>query len=184
MIRVNYHQILVPYELNKIFDFHHIAITAVKENLQRYLNLYLSLKLWWCMIKKTTFEQYINLKWYISFNNKEFYCNFEKLTNILYAYLKENKFPSIKKLPRLAQFLKTLDNTWKGNYRPRSTLPNFTELFKSNNFSLVNNYMGNEFSTSVTNFTEDHNTHDSLLKVIESRKARVNRSKVGVVIMN
>ena len=54
------------------------------------------------MYDQKTFEQYINLKWYISFNNKEFYCNFEKLTYILYAYLKENKFPSIKKLPRLA----------------------------------------------------------------------------------
>ena len=59
------------------------------------------------------------------------------------------------------------DNS-KDNYRPISTLSNFTKHFESILFKQLNRYMQNKFSKYLTGFQENYDTQNSLLKMIES----------------
>ena len=106
------------------------------------------------------------------------YC--EKLAIIFNDCLKENKFPNLIKITEISPVLKKLDN-----YRPISTLSNFTKLFESTLFTQLNRYMQNKFSKYSTGFWKNHNTQNSHLRMIESWKVRLNNgSKVGVIIMD
>ena len=112
-------------------------------------------------------------------------CYCEKLTNILNDCLKENRFPNLMKVAEISPVFKKLDNTSKDNYRPISTLSNFAKLFESIIYSQLNDYMENKFSKYLTGFRKNHNTQNSLLRTIESWKAKLNNgSKVGVIIMD
>ena len=112
-------------------------------------------------------------------------CYCEKLTNILNDCLKENRFPNLMKVAEISPVFKKLDNTSKDNYRPISTLSNFAKLFESIIYSQLNDYMENKFSKYLTGFPKNHSTQSSLLRMIESWKAKLNYgSKVGVIIMN
>ena len=89
------------------------------------------------------------------------------------------------KIAEISPVFKKLDNTSKDNYRPISTLSNFTKLFESILFTQLNRYMQNKFSKYLTAFRKNHSTQNSLLRMIESWKVRLNNgSKVGVIIMN
>ena len=60
-----------------------------------------------------------------------------------------------------------------------TTLSNFTKLFESILFTQLNRYMQNKFSKYLTGFRKNHNTQNSLLRMIESWKVRLNNgSKV------
>ena len=61
-------------------------------------------------------------------------CYCEKLASIFNDCLKENKFPNLMKTAEIIPVFKKLHNTSKDNYRPISTLSNFTKLFESNPF--------------------------------------------------
>ena len=112
-------------------------------------------------------------------------CYCEKLASIFNDCLKENKFPNLMKIAEISPVFKKLDNTSKDNYRPISTLSNFTKLFESILFTQLNRYMQNKFSKYLTGFRKNHNTQNSLLRMIESWKVRLNNgSKVGVIIMD
>ena len=77
-----------------------------------------------------------------------------------------------------------LDNTSKVNYRSISTLSNFAKLFEGIIYSQLNDYMENKFSKYLTGFRKNHNTQNSLLRIIGSWKAKLNNeSKVGVTII-
>ena len=109
-------------------------------------------------------------------------CYCEKLINILKDCLKENRFP---KVAGISPVFKKLDNTSKDNYRPISKLSNFAKLFENIINSQLNHYMENKFSKCLTGFRKNHNTQNSLLRMIESWKATLNNgSKVGVTIMD
>ena len=101
-------------------------------------------------------------------------CYCEKLPSIFNDYLKENKFPNLMKIAEISPVFKKLDNTSKDNYRPISTLSNFTKLFESILFTQLNRYMQNKFSKYLTGFRKNHNTQNSLLRMIESWKVRLN----------
>ena len=112
-------------------------------------------------------------------------CYCEKLASIFNDCLKENKFPNLMKIAEISPVFKKLDNTSKDNYRPISTLSNFTKLFESILFTQLNRYMQNKFSKYLTGFRKNDNTQNSLLRMIESWKVRINNgSKVGVTIMD
>ena len=88
------------------------------------------------------------------------------------------------KIAKISPVFKKLDNTSKDNYRPISTLSNFTKLFESILFTQLNRYMQN-ISKYLTEFWKNHNMQNSLLRMIESWKVRLNNgSKVGVIIMD
>ena len=111
-------------------------------------------------------------------------CYCEKLTNIFNDSLKENRFPYLMRVAEISPGFKRLDNTFKYNYRPVSTLSNFDKLFESIDYSQLNDYMENKFSKYLTGFRKNHNIPNSLLGMIESWKAKLNNgSKVGVIIM-
>ena len=89
------------------------------------------------------------------------------------------------KIAEISPVFKKLENTSKDNYGPISTLSNFIKLFESILFTQLNAYMRKIFSKYLTSFQKNHNTQNSLLRMIESWKFRLsNRSKVGVIIMD
>ena len=89
------------------------------------------------------------------------------------------------KIAEISPVFKRLDNTSKDNYRPISTLSNFTKLFESILFTQLNRHMQNKFSKYLTDFRKNYNTQNSLLRMIESWKVRLNNgSKVVVIIMD
>ena len=89
------------------------------------------------------------------------------------------------KIAEISSVFKKLDNTSKDNCRPISTISNFTKLFESILFTQLNRYMQKKFSKYPTGFRKNHNTQNSLSRIIESWKVRLNnRSKVGAIIMD
>ena len=78
-----------------------------------------------------------------------------------------------------------LDNTFKNNYRPISTLSNSAKLFGNIIYSQLNDNIENKFSKYLTCVRKNYNTQNSLLRMIESWTAKLNDgSKVGVIIMD
>ena len=112
-------------------------------------------------------------------------CDWEKLTNILNDCLKENRYPNLMKFAEISPVFQKLDNNSKDNDRPICTSSNFTKMFESIIYSQLNDYMENKFSKYLTGFCKNHNTLNSLFRMIESWKAKLNNgSKVGVIIMD
>ena len=72
-------------------------------------------------------------------------CYCEKLASIFNDCLKENKFPNLMKIAEISPVFKKLDNTSKDNYRPISTLSNFTKLLKAS-------FLRNSVGTCKTHF--------------------------------
>ena len=95
-------------------------------------------------------------------------CYCEKLASIFNDCLKENKFPNLMKIAEISPVFKKLGNTSKNNYRSISNLSSFTKLFESILFTQLNGYMQNKFSKYLTGFRKNHNTQNSLLRMIES----------------
>ena len=136
--------------------------------------------------QKITFKQSTNIKQHTSFNNNEFCCLILwKLASIFNDCLKASKFPHLMKIAETSPLFKNLDNTSKGILRPISTLSNFTKLFESIRFTQRERCMQNKFSKYLAGFGKNHNTENSLSRIIHSWKVRINHgSKVGVIIMD
>ena len=80
----------------------------------------------------------------ISIINNFATCYCEKFASVFNDCLKENKFPNLMKIAEIKPIFKKLDNISKYNYRPISTLSNFTKLFESILFTQLNRYMQNK----------------------------------------
>ena len=77
------------------------------------------------------------------------------------------------------------DPTSKTDYRPVSTLSNFSKIFEKLIYLQLNNYTQNKFSVYLTGFRKNHGTLHTLLKMIEPWKAKLNMGhKVGVIYMD
>ena len=74
----------------------------------------------------------------------------------------------LMKIAEISSVFKKLDNTSIDNYRPISTLSNFTKLFESILFKQLSRYIQNRFSNHLTGFQKNSNTQNSLLSMIES----------------
>ena len=85
----------------------------------------------------------------------------------------------------LHQFLKKGDTTDKSNYRPISTLSNFSKILEKPIYSQVNSYMESKLSRYLVRFCRNHNTQQALLRMIKSCHVLQNKGeKVRSIIMD
>ena len=126
---------------------------------------------------------YPNLKTTCHIKLKFFLLN-KLIENLLLAKYLISVTAHLMKIAEISSVFKKLDNNSIDNYRPISTLSNFTKLFESILFKQLSRYIQNRFSNHLTGFRKSSNTQNSLLSMIESWKVRLNNgSKVGVIIM-
>ena len=64
--------------------------------------------------------------------------------------LKEEKFLNLMKIAKITPVFKKLDNTSKKNYRPISTVSNFTKPFESIVFMQLNRHMQHKLPKILT----------------------------------
>ena len=110
---------------------------------------------------------------------------YEKLTDIFNNCIRSGTFPEILKRSKVTPVFKKGDSTSKADYRPVSTLSNFSKIFEKIIYLQLNNYMHNKFSVYLTGFRKNHGTQHALLKVIETWKTKLNMGhKVRVIYMD
>ena len=108
-----------------------------------------------------------------------------KLTILFNNYIENSKFPNILKCTNITPVFKKGEATDKSNYRPISTLSNFSKIFEKLIYSQVNSYMEPKFSKYFVEFCRNHNTQNALLRMIGSWRALQNKGrKVGAIIMD
>ena len=108
---------------------------------------------------------------------------YEKLTDIFNNCIRSGTFPEILKKSEVTPVFKKGDPTSKTDYRPVSTLSNFSKIFEKLIYLQLNNYMQNKFSIYLTGFRKNHGTQHALLKMTETWKTKLNMGhKVGVIL--
>ena len=108
-----------------------------------------------------------------------------KLTFLLNNCLQEGIFPDDLKYADVTPVFKKGDNTAKENYRPISTLSNFSKVFERLLHNQISNFMESKFSKFLTGFRKKHNTQHALLTMIETWKSKLNVGhKIGAIIMD
>ena len=70
------------------------------------------------------------------------------LTNIFSDCVKSGNFPEILKYANITQVFKKGNTTDKTNYRPISTLSNFSKVFKKLIYAQINLFMESKLPTS------------------------------------
>ena len=111
------------------------------------------------------------------------YC--KKLSDILNDCIRSDTFPEILKKSEVTPVFKKDDPTSKIDYRPVSTLSNFSKFFKKLINLQLNNYMQTKFSIYLTGFLKNHGTQHALFKMIETWKINLNMDhKVSVIYMD
>ena len=84
----------------------------------------------------------------------------------------------------LHQFSKD-DTTGKTNYRPISTLSNFSKVFEKLIYAQINSFLEPKIFKYLARLHAKHNTQHALLKIIETWRALLNKhNNVGAIIMN
>ena len=108
-----------------------------------------------------------------------------RLTIIFSNCIKSSKFPGILKSADITPVFNKGDTADKSNYRPISTLSNFSKIFEKLIDSQVNSYMEAKLSKYLAGSRRNHNIEHALLRMIESWQALQNKGqKVGAIIMD
>ena len=108
-----------------------------------------------------------------------------RLTIIFNNCIKNSKFPDILKYADITPAFKKGDTTDKSNYRPISTLSNFSKILEKPIYSQVNSYMESKLSRYLVRFCRNHNTQQALLRMIKSCQVLQNKGeKVRSIIMD
>ena len=89
---------------------------------------------------------------------------YEKLTDIFNNCIRSDTFPEILKKSEVTPVFKKGDPTSKTDYRPVSTLSNFSKIFEKLIYLQLNNYMQNKFSVYLTGFQKNYGTQHAVLK--------------------
>ena len=119
----------------------------------------------------------------VSVLKKSVFVNYEKLADILNNCIRSGTFPEILKKAEVTP-VTPVDPTSKTYYRLVSTLSNFSKIFEKLIYVQLNNYMHNKFSIYLTGFRKNHGTQQTVLKMIETWKTKLNMGhKVGVIYM-
>ena len=107
------------------------------------------------------------------------------LTNIFNDCVKSGNFPDILKYGDITPVFKKGDTTGKTNYRPISTLSNFSKVFEKMIYTQINSFMEPKLSKYLAGFRAKRNTQHALLKMIKTWRAMLNKgSNVGAIIMD
>ena len=115
--------------------------------------------------------------------NNSVYVYFYALTK-MFSDLSGN-FLDILKCAYITPYIKKGDTTNKSNYRPISTLSNFSKIFEKLIYNQIKYFMKAKLSKYLTSFRKIHNTEHVLLKMIETRWSMLNKSnKVGAIGMD
>ena len=80
------------------------------------------------------------------------YAYYEKLTDIFNNCKRSSTFPEILKKSDVTPAFKKVDPISKADYRPVSTLSNFSKFFEKVIYLKLNSYMQNKFSIYLTSF--------------------------------
>ena len=103
------------------------------------------------------------------------------LTKIFNDCVKRGNFPDILKY---ADFKKG-DTANKTNYRPISTLSNFSKVFQKMIYAQINSLIEPKLSIYLACFRAKYITQHGHLKMIETWRAMLNKGKkVGAIIMD
>ena len=106
------------------------------------------------------------------------YIYSQVLTNIFNQCVKSGEFPDILKCADITPVFKKGDTTDKTNYRPISTLLNFSKVFEKMIYAQINSFMEPKLSKYIAGFRARHNTQHALLKMLNKG------NKVGAIIMD
>ena len=105
----------------------------------------------------------------------------QMLTNICNDYVKSGNFPDISKYVDITPAFRKGDKT---NYRPISTLSNFSKVFQKLIYAQINSFMGPKLSKYEAGFRSKYNTQHAL-KTIENWRAVLNKgNKVDTILMD
>ena len=88
------------------------------------------------------------------------------LTNIFNDCVKRGNFPDILKYADITPVFKKGDTTDKTNYRPISTLSNFSKVFEKMIYAQISSFMEPKLSKYPAGFHGKHNTQHAFLKMI------------------
>ena len=90
-----------------------------------------------------------------------------RLTIIFNNCIRNGRFPDILKYADITSVFKKRDTTDRRNYRPISTLSNFSKIFEKLIYNQVNSYMESKLSKYLAGFRRNHNTKHDLLRMID-----------------
>ena len=108
-----------------------------------------------------------------------------RLTIIFNKCIRNEKFPNILKYADITPVFKKGDTTDKSNCRPINSLSNFLKIFEKIIYSQINSYMEPKLSKYLAGFCQNHKTQHTLLRMIESWRALLNKGQiVGAIIMD
>ena len=88
------------------------------------------------------------------------------LTNIFKDCVKSGNFPDILNYADITPAFKKGDSTDKANYRPLSTLSNFSKVFQKIIYAQIRSFIELKLIKYLTGFSAKHNTQHAHLKTI------------------
>ena len=109
------------------------------------------------------------------------YC--KEVTDNFNNCIRSGTFPEILKKAEKTQVFKKGNPISKTDFRPVSTLSNFSKIFEKLIYLQLNDYMQNKFSIYLTCFLENRSTQHALLKITETWKTIMGH-KVGKIYMD
>ena len=113
-----------------------------------------------------------------TYSSKETKSDFKSL----YLYC---KFSRSSQIADVTPVFKKGDAIDKENYRPISTLSNFSKIFEKLVYNQIFEFMNPKLSKYIIGFRKHHNTQHALLKMIENWRSKLNcGNKIGALIMD
>ena len=106
-------------------------------------------------------------------------------TDIINSSRRNGTFPEELKLAEVTPLFKKADPFGNVNYRPVSLLLNVSKVYERIIFNQISTYFEPCFSSFLTGFHKNHNTQQSLLKMLELWKEAVDKCTfIGALFMD
>ena len=99
------------------------------------------------------------------------------LTNIFNDCIKSGKFPDILTYADITPVSRKGDTTDKTNYRPVSTLSNFSKVFDKIIYAQISSFMEAKLSKFLRGFRAKCNTQHALVKIIETFRPELKKAR-------